>query len=60
MPRSLPSVANIDANRRNGLDADVASLVLVEDALLGLGQALEGQFATEDELNQALCLLPES
>ena len=50
-------VALIDARRLDyyhALEQEHASLVLAEDAVTGLRQALAGHFATDDELNQAL------
>lgn len=34
-------------------EADHAGLVLAEDALTGLQQALDGQFVTDEDLDQA-------
>jgi hypothetical protein len=36
------------------LEAEHANLVLAEDAITGLKQALAGQFVSDDELDQAL------
>jgi PHD/YefM family antitoxin component YafN of YafNO toxin-antitoxin module len=50
-------VALIDARRLDyyhALEAEHASLVLAEDAVTGLKEALSGQFVSDDELDQAL------
>jgi PHD/YefM family antitoxin component YafN of YafNO toxin-antitoxin module len=50
-------VALIDARRLDeyhALVAEHANLVLAEDAIAGLRQALAGQFVSDEELNQAL------
>jgi PHD/YefM family antitoxin component YafN of YafNO toxin-antitoxin module len=50
-------VALIDARRLDyyhALEAEHASLVLAEDAIAGLKQALDGQFVTDEELDEAL------
>jgi len=38
----------------HALEAEHASLVLAEDAITGLRQALAGQFVSDEELDQAL------
>jgi PHD/YefM family antitoxin component YafN of YafNO toxin-antitoxin module len=50
-------VALVDARRLDyyhALEAEHASLVLAEDAISGLRQATEGQFVSDEELDQAL------
>jgi len=50
-------VALVDARRLDyyhALEQEHASLVLADDAVTGLRQALAGQLATDDELDQAL------
>ena len=50
-------VALIDARRLDyyhALESEHASLVLTQDAIAGLRQALAGQFVTDEELDQAL------
>jgi PHD/YefM family antitoxin component YafN of YafNO toxin-antitoxin module len=50
-------VALVDARRLDyyhALEAEHANLVLVEDAIAGLKQALSGEFVPEDELDEAL------
>jgi PHD/YefM family antitoxin component YafN of YafNO toxin-antitoxin module len=50
-------VALVDARRLDyyhALEAEHANLVLAEDAITGLKQALAGQFLSEDELDEAL------
>jgi PHD/YefM family antitoxin component YafN of YafNO toxin-antitoxin module len=50
-------VALIDARRLDyyhALEAEHASLVLAEDAITGLKQALSGQFLSDEELDEAL------
>lgn len=54
-------VALIDARRLDyyhALEAEHASLVLAEDAITGLQQALAGQFVSDDELDEALGVAP--
>lgn len=54
-------VALIDARRLDyyhALEAEHASLVLAEDAITGLQQALAGQFVSDDELDAALGVAP--
>jgi PHD/YefM family antitoxin component YafN of YafNO toxin-antitoxin module len=54
-------VALIDARRLDhyhALEAEHANLVLAEDAINGLRQALAGQFVSDDELDQALGVTP--
>jgi PHD/YefM family antitoxin component YafN of YafNO toxin-antitoxin module len=54
-------VALIDARRLDyyhALEAEHASLVLAEDAVTGLKEALSGQFVSDDELDQALGVTP--
>ncbi|HSW16928.1 MAG TPA: type II toxin-antitoxin system Phd/YefM family antitoxin [Ramlibacter sp.] len=51
-------VALVDARRLDyyhALESEHANLVLAEDAVTGLRQALAGQFVSGDELDQALC-----
>jgi PHD/YefM family antitoxin component YafN of YafNO toxin-antitoxin module len=50
-------VALVDARRLDyyhALEAEHANLVLAEDAITGLREALKGQFVSDDELDQAL------
>jgi PHD/YefM family antitoxin component YafN of YafNO toxin-antitoxin module len=50
-------VALVDARRLDyyhALELEHASLVLAEDAVTGLRQALAGHFVADDELDQAL------
>ncbi len=50
-------VALVDARRLDyyhALEAEHANLVLAEDAITGLKEALAGQFLTDDELDEAL------
>ena len=54
-------VALIDARRLDyyhALEAEHANLVLADDAITGLKQALSGQFVSDDELDQALGVTP--
>ncbi len=54
-------VALIDARRLDyyhALEAEHAYLVLAEDAITGLKEALSGEFVTDDELNEALGVTP--
>lgn len=54
-------VALIDARRLDyyhALEAEHASLVLAEDAITGLQQALAGHFVSDDELDEALGVTP--
>lgn len=54
-------VALIDARRLDyyhALEAEHASLVLADDAITGLQQALAGQFVSDDELDEALGVAP--
>jgi PHD/YefM family antitoxin component YafN of YafNO toxin-antitoxin module len=54
-------VALIDARRLDyyhALEAEHANLVLAEDAITGLQQALSGQFVADDELDAALDFNP--
>lgn len=54
-------VALVDARRLDyyhALEAEHANLVLAEDAVTGLRQALTGQFASDDELDEALGVTP--
>jgi PHD/YefM family antitoxin component YafN of YafNO toxin-antitoxin module len=54
-------VALIDARRLDyyhALEAEHAHLVLADDALTGLKQALSGQFVSDDELDEALGVTP--
>ena len=54
-------VALIDARRLDyyhALEAEHANLVLVDDAITGLRQALTGQFVPDEELNLALGMVP--
>jgi hypothetical protein len=50
-------VALVDARRLDyyhALEAEHASLVLADDAVTGLRQALAGQYVSDEELDQAL------
>jgi PHD/YefM family antitoxin component YafN of YafNO toxin-antitoxin module len=50
-------VALVDARRLDyyhALEAEHANLVLAEDAVIGLREALAGQFVSDEELDQAL------
>jgi PHD/YefM family antitoxin component YafN of YafNO toxin-antitoxin module len=50
-------VALVDARRLDyyhALEAEHANLVLAEDAIIGLREALAGQFVSDEELDQAL------
>lgn len=50
-------VALVDARRLDyyhALEAEHANLVLAEDAIIGLREALKGQFVSDEELDQAL------
>ncbi|RQP25454.1 type II toxin-antitoxin system Phd/YefM family antitoxin [Albitalea terrae] len=50
-------VALVDARRLDyyhALEAEHANLVLAQDAITGLQQALAGQFVSEEELDEAL------
>ena len=50
-------VALVDARRLDyyhALEAEHSNLVLAEDAITGLNQALSGQFLSDDELDEAL------
>ena len=54
-------VALVDARRLDyyhALEAEHASLVLADDAINGLRQALAGGFVPDDELNDALGVQP--
>ena len=54
-------VALVDARRLDyyhALELEHANLVLAEDAVTGLRQALAGHFVAEDELDQALGVAP--
>lgn len=54
-------VALIDARRLDyyhALEAEHAKLVLVDDAITGLKQALAGEFVSDDELDEALGVTP--
>jgi PHD/YefM family antitoxin component YafN of YafNO toxin-antitoxin module len=54
-------VALIDARRLDyyhALEAEHASLVLADDAVTGLKEALAGQLVSDDELDQALGVTP--
>jgi len=57
LTKALTDVALVDARRLDyyhALEQEHASLVLADDAVTGLRQALAGQLATDDELDQAL------
>ncbi|MFV0678649.1 type II toxin-antitoxin system Phd/YefM family antitoxin [Variovorax sp. tm] len=50
-------VALVDARRLDyyhALESEHANLVLAEDAIAGLREALAGQFVSDEELDQAL------
>jgi PHD/YefM family antitoxin component YafN of YafNO toxin-antitoxin module len=50
-------VALVDARRLDyyhALEAEHANLVLAEDAITGLREALKGQFVSDEELDQAI------
>lgn len=54
-------VALVDARRLDyyhALEAEHANLVLAEDAIKGLTEALEGKFVSDDELDRALGMKP--
>jgi PHD/YefM family antitoxin component YafN of YafNO toxin-antitoxin module len=54
-------VALVDARRLDyyhALEAEHASLVLAEDAIAGLRQAMSGHFVSDEELDQALGVTP--
>jgi PHD/YefM family antitoxin component YafN of YafNO toxin-antitoxin module len=54
-------VALVDARRLDyyhALEAEHANLVLAEDAIKGLTEALEGKFVSDDELDRALGTKP--
>lgn len=54
-------VALIDARRLDyyhALEAEHANLVLAEDAIKGLTEALEGKFVSDEELDRALGMKP--
>ena len=54
-------VALVDARRLDyyhALEAEHANLVLADDAIRGLGQALEGKFVSDAELDEALGVKP--
>ena len=54
-------VALIDARRLDyyhALESEHANLVLADDAITGLRQALAGQFVPDEELDQALGVAP--
>ncbi|WP_198086255.1 type II toxin-antitoxin system Phd/YefM family antitoxin [Variovorax sp. E3] len=54
-------VALVDARRLDyyhALEAEHASLVLANDAITGLEQALAGEFVSDAELDRALSSLP--
>jgi PHD/YefM family antitoxin component YafN of YafNO toxin-antitoxin module len=54
-------VALIDARRLDyyhALEAEHAKLVLADDAITGLKQALAGEFVSDDELDEALGVTP--
>lgn len=58
---SAGHVAIINARRLDhyhALEAEHANLVLADDAVTGLKQALSGQFVADDELNEALGVTP--
>ena len=55
-------VALVDARRLDyyhALEAEHANLVLAEDAITGLKEALSGQFVSDDELDAALGVAPD-
>ena len=54
-------VALVDARRLDyyhALEAEHANLVLAEDAVTGLRQALSGEFASDEELDDAVGVTP--
>ena len=54
-------VALVDARRLDyyhALEAEYANLVLADDAITGLRQALAGQFVPDEELDRALGVAP--
>ena len=54
-------VALVDARRLDyyhALESEHANLVLADDAINGLRQALAGQFVSDEELNRALGVAP--
>lgn len=54
-------VALVDARRLDyyhALEAEHANLVLAEDAVTGLKEALSGQFVSDGELDEALGVTP--
>lgn len=54
-------VALVDARRLDyyhALESEHANLVLADDAITGLRQALAGQLVSDEELNQALGVAP--
>ena len=54
-------VALVDARRLasyHALEAEHAKLVPAEDAITGLREALSGEFASDDELDEALGVKP--
>ena len=54
-------MALVDARRLDyyhALEAEHANLVLAEDAVTGLRQALSGEFASDEELDDAVGVTP--
>ncbi len=54
-------VALVDARRLDyyhALEAEHANLVLADDAITGLKQALSGEFVSDDELDESLGVTP--
>ena len=54
-------MALVDARRLDyyhALESEHANLVLADDAITGLRQALAGKFVSDEELNQALGVAP--
>ena len=54
-------VALVDARRLDyyhALEAEHANLLLAEDAVAGLGQALAGQYVADEALDEALGVTP--
>ena len=54
-------VALVDARRLDyyhALEAEHANLVLAEDAITGLKEALSGQFISDQEIDEALGITP--
>ena len=54
-------MALVDARRLDyyhALEAEHANLVLAEDAITGLKEALSGEFVSDDELDEALGVTP--